>query len=232
MLTCAILCGGLATRLRPVTETIPKSLVPINGKPYIAHQLELLRSRGITNVVLCIGHLGEMIEAFVKDGSSFGMSVSYSLDGPTLLGTGSAIRKALPLLGEAFFVLYGDSYLTCDYRAVEAYFESSRKPGLMTIYRNRGLYDTSNVEAINGRIMRYDKHSRSPGMQFIDYGLGLFRRSAFEGLPDRFIGLEEVYKILLDRGELAAFEVSERFYEIGSPSGILDLERYLASQAK
>jgi NDP-sugar pyrophosphorylase family protein len=102
----------------------------------------------------------------------------------------------------------------------------------MTIYRNRGLYDTSNVEAENGRIIRYDKHSRTPGMQFIDYGLGLFRRSAFEGLPDRFICLEEVYKILLDRGELTAFEVSERFYEIGSPSGILDLERYLASQAK
>jgi NDP-sugar pyrophosphorylase family protein len=228
MLTCAILCGGLATRLRPLTETIPKSLIPINGKPYIAHQLELLRSRGIRNVVLCIGHLGEMIEEFVKDGSSFGMSASYSLDGPTLLGTGSAIRKALPLLGDAFFVLYGDSYLTCDYGAVETYFESSRKCGLMTIYRNRGLYDTSNVEAENGRITRYDKHCRTPGMQFIDYGLGLFRRLAFEGLPDRFINLDEVYKTLLERGELAAFEVTERFYEIGSPSGILDLERYLA----
>ncbi|HEY3938628.1 MAG TPA: nucleotidyltransferase family protein [Bryobacteraceae bacterium] len=230
MLTCAILCGGLATRLRPLTETIPKSLIPINGRPYIAYQLELLYSRGIRNAVLCVGHLGEKIEAFVGDGSSFGMSVSYSFDGPVLLGTGSAIRKALPLLGDAFFVLYGDSYLTCDYRAVQAYFGSAGKRGLMTIYRNVGLYDTSNIEAVDGRIIRYDKQLRTPGMQFIDYGLGLFQRAAFEDLPaDRFTGLETVYKTLLEEGELAAFEVPERFYEIGSPAGISDLEEYLAS---
>jgi NDP-sugar pyrophosphorylase family protein len=228
MLTCAILCGGLATRLRPLTETIPKSLIPISGRPYIAHQLELLHSRGIRNVVLCVGHLGERIEAFVGDGSSFGMNISYSFDGPILLGTGSAIRKALPLLGEAFFVLYGDSYLACDYQAVEAYFGSTGKLGLMTIYRNVGLYDTSNIEAVDGRIIRYDKQVRNSSMQFIDYGLGLFQRAAFHDLPaDRFTGLEEVYKTLLDQGELAAFEVPERFYEIGSPAGISDLEEYL-----
>lgn len=216
-------------RLRPMTEKIPKSLVPINGEPFVVHQLRLLRSRGVDRAVLCAGFLGEMIEEAVGDGTSFGISVSYSLDGGTLLGTAGAVRKALPLLGDSFFVLYGDSYLTCDYRDVADSFDSVRRRGLMTIYRNDDRYDLSNVEAADGIILRYDKRVRTSGMQYIDYGLGVFARSVFEELPPNEVrDLASVYETLLTTGDLAAYEVKDRFYEIGSAAGIRDLEEHLA----
>lgn len=228
MLPCAILCGGLATRLRPITTKVPKSLIPIDGTPFIAHQLKLLRSKGVQQVVLCTGYLGEMIEDFAKDGAEFGMQVNYSPDGAQLLGTAGAIRKALPLLGDRFFVVYGDSYLPCDYGAIAAAFIKSGLTGLMTIYRNDGLWDASNVEAAVGTIVRYDKRNRTAAMRHIDYGLGVFSKSAFERLrADEVHDLAEVYQELLQKKELAAFEVRERFYEIGSAQGMADLERYL-----
>jgi NDP-sugar pyrophosphorylase family protein len=228
MLPCAILCGGLATRLRPVTENIPKSLIEIQGEPFLAHQLRLLEAGGVTEVVLCVGYLGEQIEAFAGDGREFGMHIGYSLDGDTLLGTGGAVRKALRLLGESFFVLYGDSYLPCDYADVAGSFFAAGKRGLMTIYKNEGQYDSSNVQAASGMILRYDKREKTPEMKFIDYGLGVFERSVFEELPsDKAVDLAEVYKNLLAHGDLASYEVKERFYEIGSMQGIEDLERYL-----
>ncbi len=228
MLPCAVLCGGLAMRLRPITEKIPKSLVPINGEPFIVHQLRLLRSKGIDRAVLCAGFLGEMIEEVVGNGTSFGMHVSYSFDGGTLLGTAGAVRKALPVLDDNFFVLYGDSYLTCNYGAVADTFEFAQRRGLMTIYRNEDRYDLSNVEAAEGRILRYDKRVRTSDMQYIDYGLGVFARSVFEELPaDEIRDLASVYETLLAAGELTGYEVKDRFYEIGSAQGIRDLEEYL-----
>src|SRR5258708_1931944 len=113
MLPIAILAGGLATRLRPITETIPKALVEIAGEPFLAHQLHLLRANGYERVVMCVGYLGEMVRDFAGDGSQFGMQVEYSFDGEALLGTAGALRKALPLLADDFSVIYGDSYLPC-----------------------------------------------------------------------------------------------------------------------
>lgn len=228
MLDCAILCGGLASRLRPLTERIPKSLLVVAEKPFIVHQLELLRSQGVTRVVLCVGHLGHQIREFVGDGSLFEMNVSYSSDGEHPLGTAGAIRKALSMLGPSFFVLYGDSYLPCDFEAVATAFAAARLPALMTIYENAGKYDSSNVEVQNGRIFRYDKKVRSRGMRYIDYGLGVFARSVFEKISEgQTCDLADVYRQLVSVGELAAFEVSQRFYEIGSLSGIADLEQHL-----
>src|SRR3954468_15852130 len=141
MFPCVILCGGLATRLRPVTETIPKSLIPIRGEPFLAHQLRLLMRRGIRDAVLCVGFLGEMIRGFAGDGSRFGLRLTYSFDGDMPRGTAGGVQNALPLLPKRFFVLYGDSYLDCDYTAIATQFEASGKRGLMTIYRNDGLFD-------------------------------------------------------------------------------------------
>ena len=230
MLPVAILCGGLATRLRPVTATIPKSLIPVNGEPFIAHQLRLLDAAGLESVVLCIGYLGEMIRDFAGD--RFGrLRISYSFDGPKLLGTAGAIRRAFDLLDQSFFVLYGDSYLPCDYRMVGDQFAQSGKSGLMTVYHNEGKFDTSNVEFANGRIMRYDKVNETPEMRYIDYGLGVFDKSAFSGLSeDEPSDLAMVYRRLLDTNDLAACEVRERFYEIGSVEGIRDLEAYLSTK--
>ena len=224
----AILAGGLATRLRPITEKIPKSLVPIAGKPFLAHQIELLHARGIRHAVLCIGYLGEMIQREFGDGSAFGVRLDYSFDGPKLLGTGGAIKRALPLLGNEFFVLYGDSYLPVEYRPIAESFRRSGKLGLMTVYRNEGRYDTSNVVFRNGEIAVYDKKNRSPEMRHIDYGLSLFQASVFAsysaGQP---FDLAEVMGKLVREKQLAGYEVRERFYEIGSPAGLTELETLL-----
>jgi NDP-sugar pyrophosphorylase family protein len=228
MLPVAILAGGLATRLRPVTETIPKALIEINGEPFLAHQLRLLRAGGVERVVLCVGYLGEAVRAYAGAGEAFGLHIDYAFDGPTLLGTAGALRRALPLLGDAFFVLYGDSYLPCDYAAIERSFLASGRTGLMTVYRNLGRWDASNVEFAEGRIAAYDKRHRTPCMKHIDYGLGAFRREAFLDLPDdRPSDLAALYQRLLASGELAAFEAEQRFYEIGSFEGIRELAEYL-----
>jgi len=228
----AILAGGLATRLRPITEKIPKSLVLVAGKPFLAHQLELLRSRGIRRVVLCIGYLGDMIQRDFGNGSAFGVRLDYCFDGLKLLGTGGAIKRALPLLGDEFFVLYGDSYLPVAYHPIAEFFRHSGKLGCMTVYRNEGRYDTSNVVFRDGEIVVYDKKNRVPEMQHIDYGLSLFKAPVFNSYAlDQPFDLAEVMGRLVHEKQLAGYEVRERFYEIGSPAGLAELELLLQSKS-
>lgn len=225
----ALLAGGLATRLRPITEKVPKVLVPVAGRPFLAHQLELLHKQGIRRVVLCLGHLGEMVVKEFGDGAAYGMQLEYSFDGPKLLGTGGALRQALPKLGGRFFVLYGDSYLTCPFAPIAEFFERSGKAGLMTVYRNEGRYDTSNVVFRNGEILVYDKRVKLPEMQHIDYGLSLFRAEVFaEYPPDQKFDLADVMTQLVARKQLAGYEVPERFYEIGSHAGLEELRALLS----
>lgn len=228
MLPVAILAGGLATRLGTLTERVPKSLIQIAGEPFVAHQLRLLQTSGIQQVILCVGHLGEMIEDAVGDGRPYGVKVEYSYDGATRLGTGGAIRFAVPKLGERFFVLYGDSYLPCDYGAIEREFLQCGKLGLMTVFRNDGQWDASNVEFEAGHILAYSKKNRTARMSYIDYGLGVFRAEAF--VRTRATDLADVYAELLDGGELAAVEVRERFYEIGSPAGLKEMTNLLTQR--
>ena len=226
-LPVAILAGGLAARMKPITESIPKSLLDVHGKPFIARQLECLAERGARRVTLCIGHLGGMIRQRVGDGSEFGLDVRYSDEGSALLGTGGALKKALPLLGEKFLVLYGDSLLECDYAAVERSFVQSGRRGLMTVYCNQDLYDASNVLFADGRIQVYDKKHRAAGMRHIDYGLGGLSARAFESVPEGGrVDLAVIYQNLLEQDELAGFEVFQRFYEIGSPAGLAETRRY------
>jgi NDP-sugar pyrophosphorylase family protein len=224
----AILAGGLATRLRPITEKIPKALVPVAGRPFLEHQLEYLRGQGINHIVLCVGYLGEMIRDQYGDGSEWGVKIDYSFDGPTLLGTAGALKQAMPLLGEKFFVLYGDSYLPIDFRKVADAFDRAGRLGLMTVFRNEGRWDTSNVWFEDSRIRLYDKKERRPEMQFIDYGLSMFRAQAFDRVPDQVAcDLANLMKELVEEGELAGFEAEQRFYEIGSPAGLNELDEYL-----
>ena len=231
MLPVAILAGGLATRLRPATEKIPKSLLEVNGEPFIAHQLRLLKANGAAQVVLCVGFLGEMVREVVKDGRAFGLHVQYSFDGPALLGTAGALKRAVPLLGRAFLTLYGDSYLLCDYAGAAEEFQNSRKLALMTVFHNEGQWDTSNVEFADGRIVAYNKKERTPRMKYIDYGLGAFTAKAFERVPaEKAIDLAELYQEILADGELAGMEIKQRFYEIGSPAGLEETARFIASQ--
>jgi len=225
----ALLAGGLATRLRPITEKIPKVLVPVAGKPFLEHQLALLRQQGLTHVVLCLGHLGEMVAEQFGDGHAHGMQIEYSFDGTKLLGTGGALKQAMPKLGENFFVLYGDSYLTEPFGPVAEFFLGSGKFGCMTVYRNEGKYDTSNVVFGNGEIKLYDKKRRLSEMRHIDYGLSLFNRRAFDEWPtDQPFDLAAVMTRLVEQGQMAGWEVKERFYEIGSHEGLEELNRILS----
>ena len=228
MLPVAILAGGLATRLRPITTSIPKALVEVAGEPFIAHQLRYLKAQGITEVVLCTGYLGEMIEGVVQDGAAFGVSVKYSPDGEKLLGTGGALRQALPLLGEEFFILYGDSFLPVDFKAVESDFHDSQQPALMTVLKNDDRWDKSNVIFKEGQIVEYNKTENKPDMKFIDYGLGVIKKSILQAYPaNEVFDLATVYHQLSIAGQLAGHEVHERFYEIGSFEGLKETEEFL-----
>jgi NDP-sugar pyrophosphorylase family protein len=232
MLPVAILAGGLATRLRPITKTIPKALVPVAGRPFVLWQLEYLRDQGVSRVVLCTGYRSTQIEQIVGDGSQFGVAVEYSDDGTTLLGTGGALGQALPLLGPEFFVLYGDSFLPVSFSTVEQAYYDSDLPGLMTVYRNEGEWDTSNVVFNNGKVLEYNKTKPRHDMAYIDYGLGVLSKSVVEHYcQEKVFDLAMVYAALANAGQLAGFEVFERFYEIGSPDGLAETEDFLGSKA-
>jgi NDP-sugar pyrophosphorylase family protein len=232
----AILAGGLATRIRPITDKIPKALIPIRGRPFVDYQLELLAGMNLSRVVLCTGYKGEMIEDHVGDGSAFGVSVQYSHDGETLLGTGGALKRALPLLGDRFIVIYGDSYLDADYRPIVDFFDtqssaSHRPQALMTVFRNEGLFDRSNVVFRGGRIIVYDKKQDHPEMNYIDWGLGILHAGVFAPFSERSVfDLAELYGHVLSEGALLGYEVKQRFFEIGSVSGIEEFERHIASR--
>jgi NDP-sugar pyrophosphorylase family protein len=228
----ALLAGGLASRLLPLTAAIPKSMVDVAGEPFIAHQLRLLVREAITDVVLCIGHLGERIEEFVGDGARFGCRVRYSHDGAPRLGTGGALRRALPLLGERFFVMYGDSYLDTHFPPVYETFCRRGLPALMTVYRNAGRWDTSNVEFGDSLIVRYEKARRTPAMLYIDYGLGVLDAGVVRAWPaETAFDLADLYSGLAARRLLGGYEVNERFYEIGSPAGLIETDAFLRAAA-
>jgi NDP-sugar pyrophosphorylase family protein len=229
MLPVAILAGGLATRLRPLTERIPKAMIGVRGEPFAYHQLRLLRSQGIDRVVFCVGHFGEQIVAAVGDGAKFGLEVAYSHDGPRLLGTAGALRASLPLLGREFFVLYGDSFLACDYSAVEQRYRAAGKSALMTVFQNEGRWDGSNVEYSDARIVAYSKTRRNPRMRHIDFGLGVLSAQVLEDrvTADEPQDLATLYEALADASDLAAFEATQRFYEVGSLSGLQEFEAHL-----
>jgi NDP-sugar pyrophosphorylase family protein len=229
-LPVAILAGGLATRLRPITEKIPKLLVEVAGEPFFSHQIRLLKKAGLRHLILCVGYMGERIVERYGDGSAWDIKIEYSFDGSELLGTGGALIKALPKLGDAFYVLYGDSYLPIDYLAVGRAFLNSGKLGLMTVFKNDGQYDASNVWFENAQIKVYDKKTKLPEMRYIDYGLGLLRAAALKPYPhDQVVDLAGIYSHLVASEQLAGYEVKERFYEVGSHSGLRELDQLLHS---
>ena len=231
MLPVAILAGGLAARLRPITEKIPKALVEVAGKPFVFHQLDWLKRQKVDRVVLCVGYLGEMIREQVGSGERWGIEVKYSLDGEKLLGTGGALKKAMPLLGKEFFVFYGDSFLPIDFLPVQEAFRATGRPALMTFLRNQGRWDRSNVEASDGKLITYNKKEPTLAMEHIDYGLGVLSERAFLGWEaNDFFDLADLYEALTQKGDLAGHEVIHRFYEIGSKEGLAETEKFLRSQ--
>jgi NDP-sugar pyrophosphorylase family protein len=227
--TVAILAGGLATRLRPITETIPKALVPVAGRPFLAHQLELLARQGFPRAVLCIGHLGEQIEAAFGDGHAHGIRLDYSYDGKNLAGTAGALCRALPNLGPSFLTLYGDSYLEIDYRPVCVAFASCGRPALMTVIPETLGSEPANAWFENGAVRAYGKKERTPEMKHIDYGLGLFQAGLFEDTACPR-DLSDLQSLLAREDRLAGYEVTTPYFEIGSPRGLQALESHLGAR--
>jgi NDP-sugar pyrophosphorylase family protein len=228
MLPVAILAGGLATRLGSITKKIPKSLVEVSGVPFIFHQLARLKNEGITKVVLCVGHLGEQILNAVGDGSDFGLSIEYSCDGPVLLGTGGTLKKAVPKLGNKFFVMYGDSYLRCNFKHVQLVFEKSNKKAIITVINNDGRWDKSNTIFDNGTVVIYDKEKPHPYMDYIDYGLSIVCSDILDNKPEIF-DLATIFNELSIAKQLGGVEVYNKFYEIGSVNGLKEAKEYLAA---
>jgi NDP-sugar pyrophosphorylase family protein len=231
---CVILAGGLGTRMRPLTDVCPKTLLPVAGHPFAWHQMHWLAAQGIDDVVYCIAHQGEQIRQYWATQPAPVHSLRYVDEGTDLRGTGGALRLALDerVLDESFFVLYGDSFLPVKFEPVWSAFEASGSPALMTVLKNQGRWDRSNVIYADGRVNLYAKNADPPTqsrMQYIDYGLTVLRRSVISGIPETVYDLSAVFHRLSLEGQLAGYEVRERFYEIGSPEGLRDLEEYLAS---
>jgi N-acetyl-alpha-D-muramate 1-phosphate uridylyltransferase len=221
--------GGLGTRLSPLTMTVPKPMVQVGGKPFLEHEIGLLKRSGVGDFVLCVGHLGEQVEAHFGDGSGLGVRIRYSHDGPRLLGPAGALKRAEPLLAESFFVTYGDAYLRADYRAIMNTLLGSDKLAVMAVYENHNKFGRSDVVVSGGRVVRYDKGGSGAGMEWVNFGVSAMRRSALALVPaGRECGEEEFYGELIRRGELLAFPVKERFYEIGTPDSLREFERFIS----
>jgi N-acetyl-alpha-D-muramate 1-phosphate uridylyltransferase len=225
-----ILAGGRGSRLGVAVAATPKPLLSVAGRPFLFHQLDLLKHHGAERVVLCIGYLGDQIRDAIGDGSTFGLDVRYSEDGPAPIGTAGAIRKAAPLLGERFLVLYGDTYLRIDYGDVDQAAIRSGMPALMTVLRNEGRWDISNVRYADNRVLRYDKETPDPTMAYIDYGLSVLTQDGLDCTDPAAADLAALFSSLAECGLLAGYEASARFYEIGTPAALSETSAFLTAE--
>jgi NDP-sugar pyrophosphorylase family protein len=223
-----ILAGGLGARLGDLVQQVPKPLLEVGGEPFLIHQLRLLRSHGAVKIVLAVGYLGEMIEREIGE-ERFGMHIAYSYDGPELVGTLGAIRRALPLLGSRFLVLYGDTYLRMNYGAAVSTWRASGRAALMTVLKNEGRWDSSNAVFGDGIVTSYDKFAPTPDMRWIDYGLGGLTERALESSDSDARDLAVLYHKLADQHELCGYETAARFFEIGTPESLREADRFLRS---
>ncbi len=223
-----ILAGGLATRLGTLADSVPKSMIRIDGKPFLAHQIEVLRKNGLIDILLCIGYLGSQIEDYFSDGSSWGVRLSYSREKEKLLGTGGALKKAESFLEDEFFVMYGDSYLLLDYQEIARYFHDFNKRGLMVVYENHSQFDKSNLIVKNGLVRLYDKKEVNADIVYIDEGISILRRETLHSFPpeEPFV-LDKIFQRLIREKELLAFRTTQRFYEIGSVQGLDDFKKLI-----
>ena len=227
----AILAGGLGTRLRTLTLRVPKPMVPVIGRPFLEYEIELLKRNGIDDFVLCVGYLGKKVESYFGNGSKWAVRIRYSYDGPKLMGPAGALKRAEPLLEESFFVTYGDAYLQLDYGNVMRTLLDSGRLGLMTAYRNRNRYGKSDLVIKGEYVVGYDKGEHTSGMEWVNFGVTALRKRALALVPPgKEYSEEEFYRQLISRGELLAFPVKERFYEIGSLQSLREFERFIRSQ--
>lgn len=223
----AIMCGGLATRLSGLAKNIPKSMIDIEGKPFLEYQIEMLKKHNITDIVLCVGHLSNKIEDYFGHGSKFGVNIKYGYDGDKLLGPIGAIKNAESLLNDVFFIMYGDSYLSVDFQKAYSFFKEHDKLGLMVVYKNNNKYDKSNLIIKNNMVVGYGEKEAV----YIDYGTSIISKKALELVPENTIySTGQFFSDLISKKELLAFEADKRFYHIGNPDTLEELRSFIRSQ--
>jgi len=226
-----VLCGGLATRLGDLAKNIPKSMIPIGGKPFLKYQIENLKKHSIKDIILCVGHLSGEIKDYFGNGEQFGVNIKYSNDGEKPLGPIGAVKKAESLLEDVFFVMYGDSYLSVDFQKVYSYFTQNNKLGLMVVYKNYDKYDKSNLIVKNNMVVRYGEKKRTKDMIYIDYGTSILRKKTLKLVPKNIhYTTEQLFSELIKRNELLAFEAKKRFYHIGNPDALKEFRSFIRSQ--
>ena len=226
-----ILCGGLAIRLRDIAKDIPKSMVQIDGKPFLEYQIENLRKNSIKDIILCVGHLSEKIKDYFGNGEQFGVNIRYSHDGDKPLGQIGAIKNAESLLEDVFFVMYGDSYLSVDFQKLYSYFMRNNKLGLMVVYKNYDKYDMSNLIIKDNMVTKYGRNGVTKDMIYIDYGVSIFRKKALNLVPkNTFYTTKQFFSDLIKKEELLAFEASKRFYHIGNPDALEEFKSFIRSK--
>ena len=227
----AILAGGLGTRLRPLTDKVPKAMAPVNGRPFLEYELELLASHGVDDIVLCVGYKGEMIRDHFGDGSGFGVKIRYSSEGERLLGPIGGLKMAERMLRKEFFVTYGDAYLRLDYRGMMDALMGHEELAVMAVYRNQGRHGRSDVVVKDGFVAAYDKVSQVPGMEWINFGVTAMRRDALAKVePGRVTDEQTFYGRLVRERQLRALEVSERFYEVGSERSLAEFAGFVSDR--
>jgi NDP-sugar pyrophosphorylase family protein len=227
-LQAVILAGGLGTRMRPLTERIPKAMIEVCGRPFLHHQLELVRENGMARVLLLVAHLGEKIEQHFGDGASLGLELSYSYE-PSPLGTGGALKYAAGKLQDESLVLNGDTFLPIDYAAMARDFREHRPAALIVAYDNRQARTASNLAiAADGRVTAYRKRD-SRGLTHIDAGAIILRREVLQAIPAGCVCSfeEEVFPKLIEQGRMRAWVTREPFYDMGTPAGLDALARKL-----
>ena len=231
-LPVAILAGGLGTRLGKKALNKAKVLIDVAGKPFISRQLNYLSDQGIKDIVICVGHLGNQIKNYIGNGSKYNLNVSYSDDSDQLLGTGGSVKKACQILGEHFFILYGDSFLPVNFSLIEKAYFQEKKPALMTVLKNKGRWDKSNAY-FKDKCVKYNKKKPQKNMDYIDYGLTIVRNSIFSDFPSNEVfDLADVFENLSNKSLLAGFEIYDRFYEIGSINGLNDTIEFFKKNGK
>lgn len=228
-----ILCGGLATRLGDIAKETPKSMIKIDGKPFLEYQIDFLKKSSIKDIVLCVGHLFEKIEDYFGNGKDFGVNITYSHDGEKQLGPIGAVKNARSILDNVFFIMYGDSYVKMDFKDVYSYFLNKDKLGLMCVYKNYDKYDKSNLVVKDGYVTGYNDSNNSNDMIYIDYGTSILRKDSLEQIPkDTFFTTGDFFIKLIKDNELLAYEVKQRFYHIGNPESLEDFKTFIRSKGK
>ncbi len=227
----AIICGGLATRLGGLAKKIPKSMMDIQGKPFLEYQIEMLKKQNIKDIVLCVGHLSESIESYFEDGKKFGVDIKYSYDGDKKLGPMGAIKNAEELLKKEFFIMYGDSYVFVDFSKVYGFYKKNSKLVCMVVYKNENKYDKSNLIVENKRVVGHKDLDKKGEIKYIDYGTSLLNKKSLDFITENsFCSTEEFFKKMILKNELSAYEVKKRFYHIGNPKALEEFRIFIKNQ--